>query len=217
MTAQYSDTYSCMIPPPPGKKTHHWSTVPGVLPYNLGGGVPLGSQKSYPLLDQILQTLWPYTRLKVFIQLFLISIFCEWSRILDQFSMITGLYTNLNGLKTIPLPVAHTCIANIWEYPPPQSTVLLFYWLYLSKTPDSLASECCNILDQNNLPFVFGKIHFFPSQRLCRKLIEWLGQGPNMSCTASCAIQCTVRIQSWAFYYPWNGFEYHVYCTYGCN
>ena len=129
----------------------------------------------------------------------------------------TRLYTNLNGLKTIPLPAAHTCIANIWEYPPPQSTVLLFYWLYLSKTPDSLASECCNILDQNNLPFVVGKIHFFPSQRLCRKLIEWLGQGPNMSCTASCAIQCTAKIQSWAFYYSWNGFEHHVYCTYRCN
>ena len=29
----------------------------GVLPYSLGGGVPLGSQKSYSLLDQILQIL----------------------------------------------------------------------------------------------------------------------------------------------------------------
>ena len=26
----------------------------GVLPYSLGGGVLLGSRKSYPLLDQIL-------------------------------------------------------------------------------------------------------------------------------------------------------------------
>ena len=32
--------------------------VPGrVLPYSLGGGVPLGSRKSYPLLDQIFQIL----------------------------------------------------------------------------------------------------------------------------------------------------------------
>ena len=29
----------------------------GVLPYSLGGGVPLGSRKSYPLLDKILQIL----------------------------------------------------------------------------------------------------------------------------------------------------------------
>ena len=29
----------------------------GVLPYSLGGGVPLGSRKSYPLLDQVLQIL----------------------------------------------------------------------------------------------------------------------------------------------------------------
>ena len=36
----------------------------GVLPYSLCGGVPLGSRKSYPLLDQILQFSWPYTRLK---------------------------------------------------------------------------------------------------------------------------------------------------------
>ena len=37
----------------------------GVLPYSLGGGVPLGSRKSYPLLDQILQILWPSTRPKM--------------------------------------------------------------------------------------------------------------------------------------------------------
>ena len=36
----------------------------GVLPYSLGGSVPLGSRKSYPLLDQILQILWPSTRPK---------------------------------------------------------------------------------------------------------------------------------------------------------
>ena len=29
----------------------------GVLPYSLGRGVPPGSRKSYPLLDQILQIL----------------------------------------------------------------------------------------------------------------------------------------------------------------
>ena len=39
--------------------------------------------------------------------------------ILDQFSMITRPYTRQNGLKTIPFPEAHTCIANIWEYPLP--------------------------------------------------------------------------------------------------
>ena len=38
---------------------------PGVVPYSLGGGVPLGSRKSYPLLDQMLQIMWPYTRLKL--------------------------------------------------------------------------------------------------------------------------------------------------------
>ena len=36
-----------------------------VLPYSLGGGVLLGSQKSYPLVDQMLQILWPFTRLKI--------------------------------------------------------------------------------------------------------------------------------------------------------
>ena len=29
----------------------------GVIPFSLGGGVPLGSRKAYPLLDQILQIL----------------------------------------------------------------------------------------------------------------------------------------------------------------
>ena len=63
-------------------------------------------------------------------QLFLISIFCyynfyrlsdpvKWNPILDQFSMITRPYPRVNGLKTIPFPVAHTHIANIWEYPSP--------------------------------------------------------------------------------------------------
>ena len=45
-----------------------------------------------------------------------IPIFCEQSRwtdpILDQFSTITRPYARLNGMKTIPFPVAHTRIAN---------------------------------------------------------------------------------------------------------
>ena len=76
---------------------------------------------SYPLLDQILQILWPHTSLKM--------LNCSWFQcfvsdpvkrdpILDQFSIITRPYTRQNGLKTIPVPAAHTCIANIWEYPP---------------------------------------------------------------------------------------------------
>ena len=110
------------------------SSMPlGVLPYSLGGGVPLGLRKSNPLLDQILQILWPYTRLKM--------LNCSWFQsfvsdpikqdpILDQISIITRPYTRPNGLntiplirpnglKTIPFPAAHTHIANIWEYPPP--------------------------------------------------------------------------------------------------
>ena len=57
------------------------------------------------LLDQILQIVWPYTRLKM--------LNCSWYQsfvsdpvkrdpILDQFSMITRPYTRPNGLKTIP-------------------------------------------------------------------------------------------------------------------
>ena len=86
--------------------------------YSLGGGVPLGSRNSYPLLDQILQMLWPYTRLEM--------LSCSWFQsfasdpvkrdpILVQFSIITRPYTRLNGLKTVPFPAAHTRIANIWE------------------------------------------------------------------------------------------------------
>ena len=41
--------------------------------------------------------------------------------ILDQFSMITRPYTRLNGLKTIPFPAAHTRLANIRDYLPPDS------------------------------------------------------------------------------------------------
>ena len=93
----------------------------GLLPYSLGGGVPQDSRKSYPLLDQILQILWPYTRLKM--------LNCSWFQsfvsdpvkrdpTLDQFPMSTRPYTRLNGLKTIPFPAAHTRIANIWDYTP---------------------------------------------------------------------------------------------------
>ena len=93
----------------------------GVLPYHLGGGVPLGSRKSYPLQDQTLQILWPSIRPKM--------LNCSWFQsfvsnpvkrdpILYQFSMIARPFTRPNGLKTIPSPAAHTCIANIWEYSP---------------------------------------------------------------------------------------------------
>ena len=97
-----------------------------------GGGVPLGSRKSYPLLDQIL---WPYTRLKM--------LNCSWFQsfvsnpvkrdlILDQFSMITRPYTRPNGLKTIPFPAAHTRIANKWEYPLPLCSTRSWVHTYTS-------------------------------------------------------------------------------------
>ena len=35
--------------------------------------------------------------------------------------MITRPYTRPKGLKTVPSPAAHTCIANIWQYPPGNS------------------------------------------------------------------------------------------------
>ena len=41
----------------------------------------------------------------------------KWDPILDQFSMISRPYPRVSGLKTIPFPLAHTHIANIWEYP----------------------------------------------------------------------------------------------------
>ena len=47
-------------------ETPVWLPGGGILPYSFGGGVPLGSRKSYPLLDQILQILWPYARPKMF-------------------------------------------------------------------------------------------------------------------------------------------------------
>ena len=77
---------------------------PGVLLYSLGKGVPRGLQKSYPLLDQILQILWPYTRLKMlncsWFQSF-VSDPIKWDPILDQISTITRPYTRPNGLKII--------------------------------------------------------------------------------------------------------------------
>ena len=109
----------------------------GVLPYSLGGGVPLGSRKFYPLLDQILQILWSYTRLKM--------LNCSWFQsyesnsvkrdpILDQFSMLTRPYTRPNGLKTIPFPAAHTLIDNIWEYPP---------GVFIQQTQNQKTWICC--------------------------------------------------------------------------
>ena len=50
----------------------------GVLPYRLGGDLPLGSRKSYPLLDQIANFVTLY-QTKNARQLFLISVFCEQS------------------------------------------------------------------------------------------------------------------------------------------
>ena len=120
---------------------------PGVLSYSLGGGVPLGSQNSYSLLDQILQILWPYTRLKI--------LNCSWFQsfvsdpvkrdpILDQFSMITRPYTRLNGLIAIPFPAAHTHIANIWKYPPP--------------LPMGCALSNCNFTEHNKVIVVVSKM-----------------------------------------------------------
>ena len=43
--------------------------------------------------------------------------------IIDQFSIITRPYPIPNDLKTIPFPVAHTRIANIWLYPPPRNNM----------------------------------------------------------------------------------------------
>ena len=46
--------------------------------------------------------------------------------------MITRPYTRLNGLKTIPSPAVHTCIANICEYPLPLGGIqaLSIYGIY---------------------------------------------------------------------------------------
>ena len=55
----------------------------GVLLRSLGGWVSLGSRKSYPypVPDQILQVLLPYTMYQnKNAQLFFISVFCERSR-----------------------------------------------------------------------------------------------------------------------------------------
>ena len=39
--------------------------------------------------------------------------------ILDHYSMITRLYSRVNGLKTIPFTSANTRIANVSDNPPP--------------------------------------------------------------------------------------------------
>ena len=98
----------------------------GVLPYSLGGGVPLGLRKSYPLLDQILQF---STRPKM--------LNCSWLQsfvshpikqdpILDQFSMITRPYTRPNGLKTIPStrPLARAKLRVWLSFPTAQNHLL---------------------------------------------------------------------------------------------
>ena len=95
-----------------------------VLPYCLHGcGCAAGFAK-----------VLPFTRVNFtnFVTLYqsTLSIFCYYKfsplsdpvkqdPILDQFSMITRSYPRVNGLKTKPFPVAHTCIANIREYLPP--------------------------------------------------------------------------------------------------
>ena len=95
----------------------------GVLPYSLGRGVPLGSRKSNPLLDQILQILWPYTRLKMlncsWFQSFVRDPI-KWDPIPDQFSMITRPYTRLMAwkLNSFEWHIQCTHIAKLWEYPP---------------------------------------------------------------------------------------------------
>ena len=103
---------SSQIYPSTGRKykcTFFLVTSLGVLPYSLGGGVPLGSRKSYPLLDQIFQFLWPSTRPKMLNYscfLFLFQCFAsdpvKRDPILDQISIITRPFTRLNGSKTIP-------------------------------------------------------------------------------------------------------------------
>ena len=100
-----------------------------MLLYSLGGSVPLGSRKSYPLLATFCDP-FPDQKCSIILDFSLVSDPVERDHILDQFSMITRPYTRPNGLKTIPStrpnglknvpsPAAHTRIANIWEYPPP--------------------------------------------------------------------------------------------------
>ena len=79
----------------------------GVLPYSLSGRVLLGLWKSYSLLDQILQILRPYTRLKM--------LNCSWFQsfvsdpikrdpILDQFEFLFLLDPILNQMAWKPYP-----------------------------------------------------------------------------------------------------------------
>ena len=81
--------------------------------------MPLGSRKSYPFTRPNFVTLFQTKNVQVFLISISVSDPGKRDPTLDQFSMITRPYTRLNGLKTIPFPAAHTCIANIWEYPPP--------------------------------------------------------------------------------------------------
>ena len=101
---------------------------PGVLPYSLGGGVQLGSQKSYPLQDQIL---WLYTRLKMlncsWFQYF-VSNPVKWDPILDQFSMITRPYTVPDQMAWKPYPFQR----HIPIYPIYRSSPLGLDLMYIS-------------------------------------------------------------------------------------
>ena len=99
----------------------------GLPPYSLGGGVPLGLRTSCHLLDQILQILWPYTRLKMlssWFQSFVSDPFKQ-DPILDQFfSMITRPYTRPNALENHTLS-SGTCTYSQYmgvTPPPPPST-----------------------------------------------------------------------------------------------
>ena len=82
--------------------------------------------------------------------------------ILDQFSMITRPYTRLNGLKTILFPVAHTCIAKIWEYPPIRIRNYFFHLLlpttvYLIPQSTEEPASISRLMDTLGKPGYTGK------------------------------------------------------------
>ena len=112
----------------------HGVVFPGGTPIEFGWGCAAGFSKVLPFTRPNFANFLTLYQTKN-AQLFLISIFCEWDLILDEFSMISRPNTRPNGLKTIPFPAAHTRIANIWEYPPPGYCPISFVMLspYLSK------------------------------------------------------------------------------------
>ena len=70
--------------------------------YSLGGGVPLGLRKSYPLLYQNFAnfvTLYQTKNAQLFLISVLWAILLKCDPILDQFSMITRPYTRPNGFQ----------------------------------------------------------------------------------------------------------------------